>query len=70
MHRVDPGLGALIAHARKRGFLTYQEVDEYLPDEGGEARMMDHIIYALEDFDVPLINDPEAPATIGDMRRL
>lgn len=70
MHRVDHGLNNLMKKALKQGFLTYQEVDEYLPDEGGEARMMDHIIYALEHYELPLINDPEAPATIADKRRL
>ena len=41
MHRHDPGLKALIETASERTFLTYQMVDDYLPDEGGESTMVD-----------------------------
>ena len=70
MHRLDSGLKALMDHARKRGFLTFQAVDEYLPDEGGDPLMIDRIIMALEEDDRSLINDPDAPATVGGETRL
>lgn len=70
MHRLDPGLAALMTKASKRGFLTYQMVDEYLPDEGGDPVMMDRIIQALEELDLPLINDPSAPKTVADKTRM
>lgn len=70
MHRLDPGLAALMTKASKRGFLTYQMVDEYLPDEGGDPVMMDRIIQALEELDLPLINDPDAPKTVADKTRM
>ena len=47
MHRLDQGLKSLLDHARDRGFLTYQMVHKYLPDEGGEAAMIDQIILGL-----------------------
>ena len=50
MHRLDQGLKSLLDHARERGFLTYQMVHKYLPDEGGEAAMIDHIILGLEEL--------------------
>ncbi|MCA8999710.1 MAG: RNA polymerase subunit sigma-70, partial [Planctomycetaceae bacterium] len=70
MHRLDSGLHDLMEQARKRGFLTYQMVDTYLPDEGGEPMMMDRIIHALEEMDLPLINDPDAPATVAEKTRM
>jgi len=70
VHRLDPGLAALMTKASKRGFLTYQMVDEYLPDEGGDPVMMDRIIQALEELDLPLINDPSAPKTVADKTRM
>ena len=70
MHRIDPGLSDLIARAERQGYLTYQMVDEYLPDEGGPSLLMDQIILALEATDIPLMNDPAAPATIADKRRM
>ena len=69
MHRLDQGLKSLLEQARERGFLTYQMVHKYLPDEGGEASMIDHIILGLEELQLPLINDPNAPRTIADKIR-
>ncbi|WP_231741021.1 sigma-70 family RNA polymerase sigma factor [Thalassoglobus neptunius] len=56
--------------AQARGFLTYQAVDEFLPDEGGDPVMMDRIIQALEELDLPLINDPDAPRTVAEKTRM
>lgn len=70
MHRLDSGLKGLIDRARKRGFLTYQGVDKYLPDEGGDPVMMDRIIQALEENDIPLINDPDTPNTVAEKTRM
>jgi len=70
VHRLDSGLADLMKKASKRGFLTYQMVDEYLPDEGGDPVMMDRIIHALEELDLPLINDPSAPKTVADKTRM
>lgn len=56
--------------ALQRGFLTYQKVDEYLPDEGGDSMLMERIIQALEETGLPLINDPDAPKTVADKNRL
>ncbi len=69
MHRLDQGLKSLLDQARERGFLTYQMVHKYLPDEGGEAAMIDQIILGLEELQLPLINDPAAPRTIADKIR-
>ncbi|QDU38279.1 RNA polymerase sigma factor SigA [Maioricimonas rarisocia] len=69
MHRLDEGLKRLTDRALERGFLTYQAVDEYLPDEGGDPLMVDRIIEALEVCDLPLINDPDAPRTIAEKTR-
>lgn len=69
MHQVEPGLKELMNHAKERGFLTYQMVDKYLPDEGGDPMMMDRIIQALEELDLPLINDPDAPRTVAEKNR-
>ncbi len=70
MHCLDEGLRSLIDRARDRGFLTYQAVDEYLPDEGGDPLMVERIVQALEELDLPLINDPDAPRTIAEKTRL
>ncbi len=70
MHRHDSGLKTLIDTATERKFLTYQMVDAYLPDEGGESTMVEQIILALEETGLPLINDPKAPKSVADKTRM
>src|SRR5690606_22137817 len=60
----------LMEAAKKRGFLTFQAVDEFLPDEGGDATLVDKIILVLEELDIPLCNDPDAPNTVAEKTRL
>ena len=70
MHRYDPALNTLIQQATERTFLTYQMVDDYLPDEGGESAMVEQIIMALEETGLPLINDPTAPRSVAEKTRM
>lgn len=51
----------MIGMAKKTGYITYQQVDEYLPDEGGDPRMVDSLILVLDEMKLDLINDPDAP---------
>ncbi len=69
MHRLDSGLADLMKRSQKQGYLTFQMVDAYLPDEGGDPVMMDRIIHALEELDLPLVNDPSAPKTVAEKTR-
>ena len=69
MHRLDSGLKNLMERSQKRGFLTYQMVHEYLPDEGGEPTMIDQIILSMEELGLTLVNDPDQPRTIADKTR-
>jgi len=48
--------------AKQTGFLTFQMVDRYLPDEGGDPKLVEHLILALEETELELIEDPEAVA--------
>lgn len=70
MYRLDAALKALMDRARELRYLTYQAVDEYLPDEGGDPLMVDRIVQCLEELEIPLINDPSAPRTVAEKTRL
>ena len=59
MHRLVEGLKLLISESQERGFMTFQQVDAYLPDEGGDPAMVDHVVLALEDTGLDLMNDPD-----------
>jgi RNA polymerase primary sigma factor len=56
--------------AKRRGFLTYQAVHAYLPDEGGDPVSVERIVQALEEMGLPLVNDPDAPRTVAEKTRL
>ena len=58
MHRLDTALKQMVATATERGFLTFQQVDDYLPDEGGDPTLIDRVIMMLEETGLPLKDDP------------
>lgn len=57
----QPDLNALVEHAVRQGYLTFQDVDEFLPDEGGDPSLIDQIVVALEETGLDLIHDPSLP---------
>ncbi|MFH1304647.1 MAG: sigma-70 family RNA polymerase sigma factor, partial [Planctomycetota bacterium] len=60
MHRFDANLNSLFQEAEKQGFLTFQQVHTFLPDEGGDPAMIEHIVLGLEGRGLDLIDDPNA----------
>jgi RNA polymerase primary sigma factor len=59
----DP-LSVLIDQGRRRGFITFQMVNAYLPDEGGSAQMVADLVLALEHNKLHLVEDPDQPRHI------
>ncbi len=59
MYEFDRDLQAVLDIAKKRGFVTFQQVDEYLPDEGGDPRMVDRLVQALDDLGLETKGDPD-----------
>ena len=60
MHRFDANLNSLFQEAEKQGFLTFQQVHTFLPDEGGDPALIEHIVLGLEGRGLDLIDDPNA----------
>jgi len=59
--RFDETLTSMLEVAKSAGYMTYQQVDEYLPDEGGNPRMVDDLILQFDAMGIDLQNDPDAP---------
>ena len=59
MHRLDLGLKAIIVLGKQRGFVTVQQAHAWLPDEGGDPIMVDHLIMTLDDHKLDFIEDPD-----------
>jgi RNA polymerase primary sigma factor len=61
VNRYRDALTALIDQGRPRGFITFQMVNAYLPDEGGGPQIVDDLVLALDHYDLDLIEDPDQP---------
>jgi RNA polymerase primary sigma factor len=62
VHRFNNQLQEMVAEAIERGFFTFQQVDEFLPDEGGDATLIDCVVMLLEETGLSLKDDPTVVA--------
>jgi RNA polymerase primary sigma factor len=58
--RLDIDLQELLAKAKAQGFLTYQEVSGFLPDEAVGTDRIDEILSALDAIGIELVDGPDA----------
>lgn len=57
----DSDLRTLITQAKAQGFLTYDQVNEYLPNEAVTPEKLDNLLYALDELGIELVTeDPTA----------
>ena len=57
MDHMDDDLKALICHGKSQGFLTYDEVNAYLPDEAVTPEKLDNLLVALDELGIELVAD-------------
>ena len=67
MHELDQDLLELVAKGKTQGYLTYDEVNAFLPDDDVDPDKLDNLLIALEEQGVELLDEaPEAePETAG-----
>ncbi|MDP1798025.1 MAG: RNA polymerase sigma factor region1.1 domain-containing protein, partial [Planctomycetaceae bacterium] len=58
MYRFFEELAPLLSAAREKGYATFQQLDKYLPDEGGEPAMVEDLMLALEDEGFDIVDEP------------
>ena len=51
-------LRQLIATGRERGFLTYDEINDFLPDDDGTPDRMDQLLVAIDEAGIRLVDQP------------
>src|SRR5690348_1931080 len=56
----DEGLKALIESGKEKGFLTYSQVNDYLPDDAVNPEKLDQLLMMLEEQGIELIDEGEA----------
>ncbi|QDT37570.1 RNA polymerase sigma factor RpoD [Stratiformator vulcanicus] len=60
MHRLDDTLDQLIDTAKEQGFLTYTQVNAYLPDEALNPEKLDNLLMCLEELEMEIMTEREA----------
>jgi RNA polymerase primary sigma factor len=60
----DPGslMKSLIAKGKKKGFLTYEEINESLPDDAVSAKQLEKVLGTLDEMGISLIDENDAEA--------
>jgi len=61
---MDADLQQLIVTGRQQGYLTFDQVNTYLPDEAVDPEKIDALLVALEEKGINLLDAPPAPDAI------
>ncbi len=70
MQLTDQSLSQLLSLGAERGFLTYDEVNAYLPDEDVSPVKLDHLLLALERRGIRLVEATNREAIAAAKRRV
>ena len=70
MQLTDQSLSQLLSLGAERGFLTYDEVNAYLPDEDVSPVKLDHLLLALERRGIRLVEATTREAIAAAKRRI
>jgi RNA polymerase primary sigma factor len=65
MEKTDDGLKTLLEQGKEKGFLTYDQVNDHLPDDDTNPEKIDQILILLEDQGIELIDEAEAEEREG-----
>jgi RNA polymerase primary sigma factor len=57
---MDEGLKALVESGKHKGYLTYSQVNDYLPDDAVNPEKLDQLLLVLEEQGIELIDESEA----------
>ena len=58
--KVDGGLKSLLDQGKEKGYLTYSQVNDYLPDDAVNPEKLDQLLLVLEEHGIELIDESEA----------
>src|SRR6266487_2930086 len=63
--KVDEGLKTLLETGKEKGYLTYSQVNDYLPDDAVNPEKLDQLLLILEEQGIELIDESEAEEREG-----
>jgi len=69
VHRLDDSLKVLIEAGQEQGFLTFSQVNSYLPDEAANPVKLDNLLMSMEELGLEIVPDRLAPPGTGKKRK-
>jgi RNA polymerase primary sigma factor len=69
VHRLDESLDKLIALGREQGFLTYSQVNKYLPDEAPDPEKLDNLLAVIDEMGLEIVADEKVGIFIEDTKK-
>ena len=60
MEKHDDGLKVLLEQGKEKGYLTYSQVNDHLPDDDANPEKIDQLLMLLESEGVELIDEADA----------
>jgi RNA polymerase primary sigma factor len=69
MEKTEDGLKALLESGKEKGYLTYSQVNDHLPDDDANPEKIDQLLILLEDQGIELIDESEAEEREGSSGR-
>src|SRR3954447_15666628 len=67
--KMDDSLKALIESGKRKGYLTFTQVNEYLPDDAANSDRLDQLLQVLEEQGIELIEESEVEDREGESPR-
>src|SRR5262245_21344036 len=70
MDKLDERLKTLLELGKRRGFLTFDQVNDFLPDDASTPERIHGLLETLDEMDIELINEDEAESRLlasGDL---
>ena len=70
MEKLDEGIKTLLDLGKRRGFLTFDQVNDFLPDEATSPERIHGLLETLDEMGIELINEDEAETRLlaaGDL---
>ncbi len=64
MEKLDEGLKTLLELGKRRGFLTFDQVNDFLPDEASSPEKISGLLESLDEMGIELVNEDEAESRL------
>ncbi len=68
MYRLDESLNRLVQIGRQKGYLTFSQVNDYLPDEALNPEKLDNLLMTLEELGLEIVPDADPPKRLKPPR--